>query len=884
MKNTQVEMQEHGYRNGHQLLSTTLKLARDDQDAIDRLSDLSGSLRPGEIFSPYLTTYPLPSRSYYVIARTWQDLSASRAGCVTTRSLLIPMDYWESLESLTPLLFKLLSTDRSSGDSLSISAALPPINDPRTIEIVEAMFLENRQPIVVFDSPEAEAITIRAITALWPSLRRNFSTCTYSLAPRKLEGREFDLLFAPKNSRSRFSTWTGRRIDSYSKNPRHRWSTAIANQVFLSDTPTFKEQDELGLLKSELSSNESALRLAYLWRELSENAQTSPTAVLGMLDILNSRSHTNMEVLESITPKVNHALKLAVSAMTCLEAWRFCSTLIGKYRIHSIPNSIIENIHDAAASLIYNSPSDAVEFIKSDYDSDRITPRLLIGTISQGLSEYLFQDELAFKLDKLSLPVSLSLFIASSNFSRNAIIATKKNPKLWLSRLVNFFDIALPEDKNTILKDSAPYFDDEVLAPALAIAIRDLTLQEIIDFCIKVGESTEFSTPQINKVLSDKFKSAGRIETVRTLFINIFPRLVSERFIFDTLALKQDDLNWLFRSSVNNDKKCRLLISLVKSSSAQELDRTFNDPDLCISALDLLSIAIKSNASTIIDILMHGKVPIEKFLSLGNQVLPFADRHLIKDFSYLLIRRGLNEAKVGSEHISKIFNSAAPFIAAPQLIEMAFSARTSAARIGENLILIANSSESMRVRIQEHIDELSNRLVTQDRQNLPEAAFAAWSSLIETSGHVASNAQFSASTVTFSFAIRLTFRPVSRLLVTCFPVIYSQLLNSKGEDDFRLIPALISLPFHFFSDWDRCKIARNNLVDAYLESTWPPFDLILISIHSNILYETLKRINKKHNNLNYISNIDFDKLPLNEQKKRDLKNIALSERSPKNNL
>ena len=30
-------------------------------------------LTPGQDFSPYLTSYPLPSGRHYVIARTWQD-------------------------------------------------------------------------------------------------------------------------------------------------------------------------------------------------------------------------------------------------------------------------------------------------------------------------------------------------------------------------------------------------------------------------------------------------------------------------------------------------------------------------------------------------------------------------------------------------------------------------------------------------------------------------------------------------------------------------------------------------------------------------------------------------------------------------------------------
>ncbi len=92
-----VEQQLHGYRAGHQLLATSTILSRDDQDLIDRLSDLSGPLAPSQEFEPYVTTYPLPSGAYYVVASTWQDKLATRAGCVLTRSLLVPAEYWLGL-------------------------------------------------------------------------------------------------------------------------------------------------------------------------------------------------------------------------------------------------------------------------------------------------------------------------------------------------------------------------------------------------------------------------------------------------------------------------------------------------------------------------------------------------------------------------------------------------------------------------------------------------------------------------------------------------------------------------------------------------------------------------------------------------------------------
>src|SRR4051812_18907488 len=101
---TIIERQVHGYRQGHQLLAGSVQLPKEDQAAIDRLSDVAGPLRPREKFEPYLTAYPLPSGTRYILARTWQDLTITRAGCVRTTSLIIPIADWAAADSLAPFL------------------------------------------------------------------------------------------------------------------------------------------------------------------------------------------------------------------------------------------------------------------------------------------------------------------------------------------------------------------------------------------------------------------------------------------------------------------------------------------------------------------------------------------------------------------------------------------------------------------------------------------------------------------------------------------------------------------------------------------------------------------------------------------------------------
>ena len=99
---------------------------------------------------------------------------------------------------------------------------------------------------------------------------------------------------------------------------------------------------------------------------------------------------------------------------------------------------------------------------------------------------------------------------------------------------------------------------------------------------------------------------------------------------------------------------------------------------------------------------------------------------------------------------------------------------------------------------------------------------------------------------------------MSALIVASFPIVYAELLRSTGDEDFNRLPALIKLPLNFFVDWDRAKSARHELVDTYVYSSWPPTDLLLISLQSGIQEDTLKRLARTYRGSDYIAAIDRD--------------------------
>jgi len=92
--------------------------------------------------------------------------------------------------------------------------------------------------------------------------------------------------------------------------------------------------------------------------------------------------------------------------------------------------------------------------------------------------------------------------------------------------------------------------------------------------------------------------------------------------------------------------------------------------------------------------------------------------------------------------------------------------------------------------------------------------------------------------------------PVSRLIAATFPLIYREL--AKKDD----VPDL--LKFVPFFDWDRCKAARQELVSAFMSSSWAPGDLALTACRCNDLGKILRRTAKAHGGNGYIGRVEAD--------------------------
>lgn len=863
----EVRQQVHGYQGGHGLLRGNIKLSREDQDLVDRLSDIAGPLRPSEKFDPYLTAYPLPSEQFYVVARTWQDSDAPRAGCVLTRSLFIPMDIWERSPWISELARSISRPHRENLEQQTFRAVAPnhvgPIQDLRLPEIVEALFLETRRPIVVFDSPDAEAIALRVVTALWPSRRRNFATCSWCLSPRKLRGRDFDLVFAPRDARTRFADWSGRRIDAKDRpaEARHRWTTGLVETVFGDGPPNLGLWDELGILDGDQVGDEGALRLSLMWRELEAKARSTPNAVLGMLDILNSNNVKPATAQEYLEPLVANAVSLAREAQAPEATWRFYINLLGKFSDRLPSRKTLRELRDASTHLAADAPESAVAALHDLENSGRELPAVLAAGIGDGLS-------IGAKAAGNELPVAeigrhglLRLLAYSKRFSTGLAENISSGHASWADTVIDALEAPDQDLIKRARRNLLPALTSAVHAPLLPPLLGDVKPNEIPGLVRTIGKATDFEFEEFDGPLINAARSPAAVLKLREAVLDASPSPGADRLLGHALRFEPQDVSWVL-SNVAPSRGAPILAEMIDGADEGAVQMIWRDTPLTLSAIDWLLDEPGQHARRIARLLRSGEVPVGAFVETGLQIYSYLQGVEKSRFGLELLKRALAELPSDATgNTGRVLDEVTGQVESGDLVLLLTQQHASQERIRANLVALASAPEDVRRKAASRVDQLTSRLITRGTHTFDEAAYIQWADLIQSSRSISNQSHLHASIEVLSYALRQTRWPLSALIVVSFPTVYRQLLASKGESDFEF-HTLLLLPLAIFADWDRAKSARRELVDAFMESNWPPANLLLAALEVGIDQKVLRRVSRNRGGQSYIEKVwtDADRL------------------------
>ncbi|EMN5324594.1 TPA: effector-associated domain EAD1-containing protein [Enterobacter hormaechei] len=195
-------------RSGH-----ALRLASTRGKIFDELAsrlDLPDTAPPGVNWSPYITGFPYGDR--YVLARTFADPYATRAGMVISHALIAPLNEIITTANLKLLFDNLIVTPEapSSLTTLDIEISTATPNNAKDLTATaESLVTRGGGPSIKIGIDGFEELVIALWYRLWPELRANLSF-RLSFGPQDIvENPPPILVCTPSTLEVR---WTGRNI------------------------------------------------------------------------------------------------------------------------------------------------------------------------------------------------------------------------------------------------------------------------------------------------------------------------------------------------------------------------------------------------------------------------------------------------------------------------------------------------------------------------------------------------------------------------------------------------------------------------------------------------------------------------------------------------
>lgn len=843
-----VDQQLHGYNHGHELLSGSITLPPRDQDLIDRLSDIAGPIAPGERIPPYITCYPLPSGSHYVVARTWHDREAPRAGCVRTRSLLLPMAEWATVADPSALVAIATEAGPSQKSKrLSIEPDLanpsPPV-ETAGAELLEALFLEDPVPVAVFGSKAAELITIRLLTAIWPSMRRRFTVSTFCNSPRTIAKKSFDLVFAPIEARARFSDWKGRRVDGTKASPsRHRWSLKIADEVFRAPHPSLSTLDAFGEMEGDENGNEEALRLSLLWSELASKVSTEPQAALGLLDIANTRKSRRARLVTELTPVLARAAITVASTMPPSEAWRFLQVLVTKLGEPRSRLSLIRSVSSSTVSLAQRHPVNAVEVVSQivkdggDY---------LLKDIATGIARSDTFEPAARNLATLPGDVLLRMVTSSIELAVRLLEGEYGiEPALAAS-----IDDATEDDIETARKCILPQLISDRHAGLFAGLMADASAELITLEAERLRDVNDFTAIALNDVLVEAAQREGEIVPLREAVVKARQSEASNAMLRKLLGPNTADVRWILSAMESSDvRRPTLLIDVLASASKQQLCSIFGQPDILegvLGAIEELPAATEVLARIVENVPLQPVNQIALVMRILSRINgPRAEGIAVVGLEAVLSQDFVRERE---QIILTLLDRASKHLDSSRILKIGAGQEMPADLASSNLVLFDKSQPAVRNRFLENPIALADTIVGRGTLDLSYEAGEAVGHLLWDSDPVDHHGFRLASAKLLSFVTNAKAEAASPIIAAAFPSVYRE-LQKESLPDF--------LPYVFlFMDWDRCKVARRELVRAFLNSNWRPKDIALAAARAGDADRIMRNIAREDSGSVAINSIE----------------------------
>ncbi|GKV76765.1 hypothetical protein PEC106568_19390 [Pectobacterium carotovorum subsp. carotovorum] len=748
-------------------------------------------------------------------------------------------------------MFELLNSNElpSEDDALRFEIAehfepsLPSVSAFNSSELVEALFLEESKPIVMFDAPEPEWIALRLLLAVWPSIRQRYAVSTFALSPRKIDGRDFDLVFSPSNAKSRFTDWAGRRVDGKSPQiERHRWTKSIVKRIFEEPIPNLLAKNNSILFTDKKIDSLGGLRVALLWDELFEKLPQTPTAALGLLDIANSGMLAKAEALTILEPLLVKAIRYVENTMPHSDAWDFVSAIIRKMKGNNMPEGM-SKIEELASFLSTHDPEGALRLLQQSDPKGVIS--CLTRSIANGLSHG------TWSLVKKSL-INAPNEVIAHIIPKNNILAKKIAED---SDLIKILTTVLTLDDSKLIHEVGmvllPFLVEDRQLQVALIIIDWLNIKQIIFELNWLNDVNNIKSEKISSALIFRAREIGGINEVRDTLTLFKSSKKINALLAQTIEPVKNDIMWIIDNShLSEPTSLELLTDVLSRANEEQFRVLFSDFTL---AKKIISHLTYENTDILLKIVIQDDLPINFSIDILHSILGNIDQDNIVDVALLLVGRCLRKRFDGDEieNITMLFGIIGDKFECRWVAKEGLGRNLSPDIASRNLIAFERSPLLARNKIVYDIDEIADALKKRFSFDLSEKANDACAKLMLDAERISKEALIRASGILITPLFHARNSPVSYIVAVLFPVAYKELAKSDE------IPNSLRFLFSFF-DWDRCKTARRELVRVFMSSNWKVGDLALTACRCDDEFKILNQAVKCYGGEEYLAKVEND--------------------------
>jgi len=875
-----IHQQFHGYKRGHQLLAGSLELSQDDQELIERLSDLSGSLRAKTKIYPYITCYPLQNNSYYALAKTWSDESALRSGCVITHTLLIPFDDWVNAQepSAFRTLFKKISTSdpidafkkplRVYGNNLinkSYSKFDVTVNE-QLKEFVYKFFGEGIKPIVWYGVNCPDFIFWGLIKFLWPSARRTFSCCTLALQPRKVNNKYFDLMFSPHEYYPQFNKipadnsigYFSADLSNASFDNKFSWATDAASKIISGDSIFCLKRSKQIL--SHLNDEPISIRKAYLLIDLEKRISKSPTATIGILDIIDTIDPEKKNLISLRFHYINEAVKFANAIIDPRESLRFYCLLCERMDGLPLDDNDSETISCIKKQIGHLASKELKIAMESYLDLEKLEHANSHYIFFSGLLEGILDASCSNPESLLTLEkypdfatriICADTMVAVNYLKHIQTLSTNNIKEEHLSEWLAGIKIENPlkELRCRLLPMIQYEYESHILEELVKGVGSYEELVEILD--VTFSTTNGFSNEKLLSVLVEAFCSKFQSELhewacMTPLWSEGAAKLIAHSFPVNIIGFQG-----LFNFKISSKTRFAEIIAAFIRIATFELfpfwlRKFIKSNPQCVAILLEANTQLSFTLSDVILSIFSEvrDMPLARFFFLRNLLEEYRDTPLYKILIDTFFQSSITEYLDGKisfgEYTSWMSYCNQSIVEIDLLYDniermMVRNKLYDSQSFTRYWTLIANAPPPF-YKCSKRIIRIINVLSINNKRHWSKDVVSCWIDVISKSKRYSDSEAFYYICGT---ALKVSFEgkdeSLSELLIASFYHVYNLILN------YKQYPQPVVDLFSFF-DWDKAKELRRRLVEKYFYSGWPMYHLILAASDKSLIRKIFKRI------------------------------------------